>query len=30
MDTLREKQELSRFALLNPPPWLFGQLDQES
>jgi glucose-1-phosphate cytidylyltransferase len=22
MDTLREKQDLERFALLNPPPWL--------
>lgn len=30
MDTLREKQELSRLALSNPPPWLFGQLEQES
>jgi glucose-1-phosphate cytidylyltransferase len=22
MDTLREKQELSKFAVMNPPPWL--------
>jgi glucose-1-phosphate cytidylyltransferase len=24
MDTLREKMELSRLALMNPPPWLSG------
>jgi hypothetical protein len=22
MDTLREKQDLAKFAELNPPPWL--------
>jgi glucose-1-phosphate cytidylyltransferase len=25
MDTLREKQELSRLALLNPPPWMVAE-----
>ena len=30
IDTLQEKQELSKLVQLNPPPWLFGQLKQES
>ena len=30
MDTLREKQELSRLAQVNPPPWIFSELEQES
>jgi glucose-1-phosphate cytidylyltransferase len=24
MDTLREKQDLTKYAMLTPPPWLFG------
>ena len=30
IDALQEKQELSKLVQLNPPPWLFGQLKQES
>lgn len=29
MDTLREKQELAKYALQNPPPWLQGIKDNE-
>jgi len=24
MDTLREKQDLTKYAMLTPPPWLVG------